>query len=312
MFAASRNINVSMTTRMMAHQQRAARRRHRNSPSSSSTSSRSSRSGTNTPKASNVAFRSTSDVNFEDIWGDLVADHKIFPTEDQSSHHPLEVDILQSRLLDQGDCQIGKSDFEEGRARATNGEYSEAIDLFTRALTSQQSSNLGENSPFIAKTLVERGNASAALGRLYDAVLDLEKALLIERRASGSSEYESLDIADSYLRVGALQHRRGNFIEAIHCFECALAIRQRVLGGNDPRVIKLVSILAVAYHRRRDYQSALKYYSKAMALIAAKKRADPSRAKEYMEEYAWFRRCVADKNLYYNRVEHYWEDDNAI
>ena len=251
-------------------------------------------------------------MNFEQIWGDLVADHKIFPTEDQSSHHPSEVDILQSRLLDQGDCQIGKSDFEEGRARATNGEYSEAIDLFTRALTSQQSSNLGENSPFIAKTLVERGNASAALGRLYDAVLDLEKALLIERRASGSSEYESLDIADSYLRVGALQHRRGNFIEAIHCFECALAIRQRVLGGNDPRVIKLVSILAVAYHRRRDYQSALKYYSKAMALIAAKKRADPSRAKEYMEEYAWFRRCVADKNLYYNRVEHYWEDDNVI
>ena len=311
MFAASRNINVSMTTRMMAHQQRAARRRHRNPPSPSS-SRRSSRSGTSTPKASNVAFRSTSDVNFEQIWGDLVADHKIFPTEDQSSHHPSEVDILQSRLLDQGDCQIGKSDFEEGRARATNGEYSEAIDLFTRALTSQQSSNLGENSPFIAKTLVERGNASAALGRLYDAVLDLEKALLIERRASGSSEYESLDIADSYLRVGALQHRRGNFIEAIHCFECALAIRQRVLGGNDPRVIKLVSILAVAYHRRRDYQSALEYYSKAMVMIAAEKRANPSRAKECMEEYAWLRRCVADKNLYYNRVENYWEDHNAI
>ena len=259
------------------------------------------------------AFRSTTCTNFEEIWGDLVADHKIFPTEDQSSHHPSEVDILQSRLLEQqGDCQVGKSDFEEGRVRATNGEYSEAIDLFTRALTSQQNSNLGANSPFIARTLVERGNASAALGKLYDAVLDLEKALLIERRASGSSEYESLDIADSYLRVGALQHRRGNFIEAIHCFECALAIRQRVLGGNDPRVIKLVSILAVAYHRRRDYPRALEYYSKAMVMIAAERKANPSRAKEYMEEYAWLRRCVSDKNLYYNRVEHYWEDDNAI
>lgn len=121
MFAASRNINVSMTTRMMAHQQRAVRRCHRNSPSSSSNnSSSSSRSGTNTPKASNVAFRSTSDMNFEEIWGDLVADHKIFPTEGQSSHHPSQVDILQSRLLGQEECQVGKSDFEEGRARATN------------------------------------------------------------------------------------------------------------------------------------------------------------------------------------------------
>ena len=315
MFSASRNINVLETTRMMAHQQRAVRRRHRDSPSSASNSSGGgggSRSGTKTPKASNVAFRSTSDVNFDEIWGDLVADHKIFPTEDQSSHHPSQVDILQSRLLGQKECQVGKSDFEEGRARATNGEYSEAVDLFTRALTSQQNSNLDENSPYIARTLVERGNASAALGKLYDAVLDLEKALLIERRASGSSEYESLGIADSYLRVGALQHRRGNFIEAIHCFECALAIRQRVLGDNDPRVIKLVSILAVAYHRRRDYQSALEYYSKAMVMIAAEKRANPSRAKECMEEYAWLRRCVADKNLYYNRVENYWEDHNAI
>lgn len=178
-------------------------------------------------------------MNFEEIWGDLVADHKIFPTEGQSSHHPSQVDILQSRLLGQEECQVGKSDFEEGRARATNGEYSEAIDLFTRTLTSQQNSKLDENSPYIARTLVERGNASAALGKLYDAVLDLEKALLIERRASGSSEYESLDIADSYLRVGALQHRRGNFIEAIHCFECALAIRQRVLGVTTLRLSNL-------------------------------------------------------------------------
>ena len=317
MFAASRNINVSMTSRMMAHQQRAVRRRQspgrrsRRSPSTSSNSS--SKSGGRTPKASNVAFRSTSsDINFDQIWGDLVADHKIFPTEDQLSHHSSEVEGIQSRLLEQGECQVGRSDFNEGRARATHGEYSEAIDLFTQALTSQQNSNLGENSPYIARTLIERGNASAALGKLYDAVLDLEKALLIERRASGSSEYESLDVSDSYLRVGSLQHRRGNFVEAVHCFECALAIRQRVLGDNDPQVIKLVTILAVAHHRRRDYPKALELYSKALVLIAAEKKENPTRVKEYMEEYAWLRRCIADKNLYYNRVENYWEDDNAI
>ena len=255
MFAASRNIaSMTMTSRMMAHQQKAVRRqdrsrrsrpdarqqkavrrqdRGRRSPDSSSpSSSNSSRSGSRTPKATNVHTNTNSD-NFDQIWKDLVADHKIFPTEDQSSHHPLESNDCFQTNLREAQWQVGRTEFEEGRARATRGDYSGAIDLFTQALAAQQKANLNENSPYIARTLVGRGNASTALGKLYDAVLDLEKALLIERRASGASEYESLDVADSYLRLGALQHRRGNFVEAVHCFECALAIRQRILGAND-------------------------------------------------------------------------------
>ena len=257
-------------------------------------------------------MRASSDISFDQIWGDLVADHKMFPTEgDQSSHHSSEVDGLHSRLF-WAEYEVGMSDFEEGRVRATHGEFSEAIDHFTQALTSQQNSNLGENSPCIARTLIERGNASAALGDLYNAVLDLEKALLIERRASGTSEYESLDIAESYLRVGGLQHRRGNFVEAVHCFKCALAICRRVLGDSNARVIELVGILAIAHHRRRDYQQALEYYSKALTLIASFKRVNPERAKECLKEFAWLRRCVADKNPYYNRAKTYWEDNTVV
>ena len=334
MFAASRNIaSMTMTSRMMAHQQKAVRRqdrsrrsrpdarqqkavrrqdRGRRSPDSSSpSSSNSSRSGSRTPKATNVHTNTNSD-NFDQIWKDLVADHKIFPTEDQSSHHPLESNDCFQTNLREAQWQVGRTEFEEGRARATRGDYSGAIDLFTQALAAQQKANLNENSPYIARTLVGRGNASTALGKLYDAVLDLEKALLIERRASGASECESLDISDSYLRLGALQHRRGNFVEAVHCFECALAIRQRILGENDIVVIKIICILAILYHRRRCYPRALDYYSQGLALLAAVKRTNPSGAKECLEEFAWLRRCLADKNLYYNRVETYWQDDNVI
>eukprot|EP00563_Minutocellus_polymorphus_P018472 CAMPEP_0197726532 /NCGR_PEP_ID=MMETSP1434-20131217/16147_1 /TAXON_ID=265543 /ORGANISM="Minutocellus polymorphus, Strain CCMP3303" /LENGTH=303 /DNA_ID=CAMNT_0043312503 /DNA_START=147 /DNA_END=1058 /DNA_ORIENTATION=+ len=303
-----------MTSRMMAQQQKAVRRQsrgQRHPDSSSPSSSNSSRSGSRTPKATNVHTNTNSDINFDQIWGDLVANHKIFPTEDQSSHHPSGADGFQTRLLE-AQWQVGRSEFGEGRARATHGDYNEAINLFTQALAAQQKANLDENSPYIARTLVERGNAFAALGKLYDAVLDLEKALLIERRASGASEYESFDIADSYLRIGALQHRRGNFVEAVHCFECALAIRQRVLGGNDVCVIKLICVVAIAHHRRRDYPRALEFYSQGLALLAAVNRTNLSGAKERLEEFAWLRRCIADKNLYYNRVETYWQDDNVI
>ena len=59
-------------------------------------------------------------------------------------------------------------------------------------------------------------------------------------------------------------------------------------------------------------ESSIEYYSQGLALLAAVKRTNPSGAKESLIEFAWLRRCVADKNLYYNRVETYWQDDNVI
>lgn len=59
-------------------------------------------------------------------------------------------------------------------------------------------------------------------------------------------------------------------------------------------------------------ESSIEYYSQGLALLATVKRTNPSGAKESLIEFAWLRRCVADKNLYYNRVETYRQDDNVI
>ena len=59
-------------------------------------------------------------------------------------------------------------------------------------------------------------------------------------------------------------------------------------------------------------ESSIEYYSQGLALLAAVNRTNLSGAKERLEEFAWLRRCIADKNLYYNRVETYWQDDNVI
>mmetsp|Transcript_6110 Transcript_6110/g.11567 ORF Transcript_6110/g.11567 Transcript_6110/m.11567 type:complete len:282 (+) Transcript_6110:308-1153(+) len=281
MFAASRNIAMSMTSSMVKEHRRR----------------RSSSSGRATPRTRNPSHtrsRSVSPVNFDTIWKDLVTDTRLFPNETKDTN-----------ILTEADCQIGRCLFEEGRAHANAGYYERAIELFTQALTAQRS-ELGEYSPCVARTLVERGNASAAMGELYDSVLDLEKALLIERRLASDDEAESLDVANSYLRVGQIQHKRGNFVEAIHCFECALAIRQRVLGDHDVRVARVIVVLAVAHHQRRKYAKAADYYSQCFAVLKEMHMTKDS------PELIWLRRCVADKNLYHDRVERYWEDASAI
>lgn len=284
MFAASRNITLSMTSSMVKEHEKSHRRRRSSSLSS----------GSRTPKTRNARGRSISPVSFDSIWSDLVADAKLFPSERQDT-----------KIANDAENQVARQFFEEGRAYANTGQYGQAIDLFTQALTVQKTDLDNENSPCIARTLVERGKSSAAMGQLYDAVLDLEKALLIERRVS-DDESESLDVASSFLRVGQIQHKRGNFVEAVHCFQCALAIHQRVLGNYDVRVARIICILAVSHHQRRRYAEAIEYYTQGLAALKAMHMAKDS------PEFIFLRRCVADKNLYFDRVEKFWEDTNAV
>lgn len=68
----------------------------------------------------------------------------------------------------------------------------------------------------------------------------------------------------------------------------------------------------VADHKIFPTEDRIEYYSQGLALLATVKRTNPSGAKESLIEFAWLRRCVADKNLYYNRVETYRQDDNVI
>ena len=66
-----------------------------------------------------------------------------------------------------------------GRAMANLGLLEDAIHLYGQALKEQRSV-LGESHLAVANTLIGRGTALATVGLLYDSVLDLEKALLIQ------------------------------------------------------------------------------------------------------------------------------------
>ena len=222
--------------------------------------------------------------------------NKISPLRDVGERR----EEIQTRRND----ELSSTSFELGCTQADAGRWDAALKQFDIALRNQREI-LGDNHAAIARILIGRGTTHAMMGSLYDAVLDIEKALLIFQRTSESLD-ESLDVADAHLMVGRVQKFRGNCVEAMENFHSALAIRNSALGHLDPKALKVVCVISNLHHQRRRYREALTGYAE---VLSAYKTIGMSRNHP---DFVWVRRHISDRTMFADRVANFWNDCNVI
>jgi len=203
------------------------------------------------------------------------------------------------------DNLAGRALCNKAHAQSRLGNSQTALQYANEALSIQRT-KFGEESQTVARTFVIRSTVLASMNQIYDSVLDMEKAARIQKRVSTGSKTDSVEEAETLLKVGTLQHERGNFVEAMDNFEAALTIRRKILGPCSIGVAQVLCIIGRAYHQRRRYIDAVHAFSEGIAIY---KEAGVSLDHPGV---AWVARCMQDKTLFAEVTRDYWADDNAV
>lgn len=147
-----------------------------------------------------------------------------------------------------GDCYLQKN------------EFSKAYDWFNQSLSTYLSLPDGDPAD-LADYKNDLGWYFEKLGNTKEALRYYSEALNVVRKSSR----EDLDIANSYERIGNVLLATGDNEAAAYYFREALLIEKKLLGGHNPEVGRLYSLLALAC--ANDETCALEYCDSAFLAV---------------------------------------------
>ena len=151
------------------------------------------------------------------------------------------------------------------------GQYDRAETLISDALKIREAT-LGPNHLDVAESLDNLASILLVRGDyvrpdpLYQRALTIyEKAL-----ASGQTSAPSADLATRIAGVlnnrALLYHRRGDYAQAESEYLKALAIRERILGPDHPRVARTLADLGGVYYVSGQYEKAIQVLRRALGI----------------------------------------------
>lgn len=142
------------------------------------------------------------------------------------------------------------------------GRYEDSLHCYQRALQIK-SENLPQNHPDMGRQLTNLGGAWWKLGDIAKARECFEESLKIQRILLSSDDP---DIATSLNNIGVLFCKEKNFDAAISYFEEALKIQQKSIPSDSPDIARTYSNLGIAWQGKNDYEKSIRCYSKALEI----------------------------------------------
>ena len=153
-----------------------------------------------------------------------------------------------------------------GNAQYGAKDYVAAEKAFTESLETVEQHG-GPGSPRLLDPLRGLGYTMAASGRHKEAVVPLERALLIDRRSFGLYDINQQSVlrqlAESLFKLGrtADAEKHVTYLQQL---------AERVYGRRDPRQVPILCYVAGWYADTGDFISARALYRKAIALVDQK------------------------------------------
>lgn len=151
-----------------------------------------------------------------------------------------------------------------GAVHATQGEYTEAIAAYRRALAASERTR-GPSDPSLARLLNDLGRAHRAKFEHSLAMQAYRRALSIGEQQLGPQHPLT---ADALHNIGFINHRQKRHEEAMAHYQRALAIRERVLEAPHPDTANSYYVIGHVHHDRLEYDRALEAYQRAYSIWA--------------------------------------------
>ena len=167
-----------------------------------------------------------------------------------------------------------------GNLQVLRGKHADAIETFDTCI--QQFTTIGEEVE-VAATLSGSLQPLIYLGRYSDALQRAQRARDIALRYRDDLLLARLDI-----NVGNILHRQDRFSEAIHHYERALAILDRLGQRRDCAIAWLN--LAVGYIALNDFSKGQEAYLKTRALALSENMPSIAAQADYNVAYLYYRR----------------------
>lgn len=142
------------------------------------------------------------------------------------------------------------------------GEYSQALDYYTKALEIRKK-KLGINHPDTANSYNRIGMVYNSLGNIEKTIEYYFKAMEIRENVLGK---EHPDTAGSYNNVGNMCYQQGQYSDALDYYYKALKIRENRLGEGHFDTASSYSNIGMVYSDMGEYEKAIDYYSKALEI----------------------------------------------
>lgn len=154
-----------------------------------------------------------------------------------------------------------------GMVHAKKGEPESAMVYFSEALALLQTSG-AESTP------IGRETKASVLTRMASILVkngDLEKAMSHYReayeltvRSRGTTNHP--DVAGILHYIGGTLHKRGEFDEAMDCYQEAIRVYHSTLGPGNPTVAGTLVMVGSIHYKRRNLDSAMMFYREALRL----------------------------------------------
>lgn len=169
-----------------------------------------------------------------------------------------------------------------GNAQFAKGNYVEAEKAFVEALELTEQHSM-QTSPNLLAPLLGLGHTHAAAGRDRQAIPVLERALLITHRSQGLFDIGQ----ESILRQLAISlTRTGRVLEAMRHMNYLLQVGQRAYGSNDPRFIRILTVVADWHSDVGSFATARQLYGTALKISESKLGANHLSAVEPLRGFA--------------------------
>ena len=141
-----------------------------------------------------------------------------------------------------------------------DGDYSKALELFTKALNIRQKI-LGEYHSDTVDTCYIIGGIYKNIANYPKAIEFYERTLNIQEKILGKNHP---DIADIYNNIGSVYGYMGDYPKALEFFTKALTIQEKALGKDHPKMVTSYNNLGFVYSNIGNYPKALEFYTKAL------------------------------------------------
>ena len=151
--------------------------------------------------------------------------------------------------------------FNLGSLYRTQGKYSDAEELFKRALVVKELA--GTDTPDVADTLNSLASVYLDQGRYADAEGLYKRALSIREKTLGKGHPE---VAKTLNNLAIVHTQKGEYADAEELYKRALAIKEKAVGANHPSVAASLTNLAILYLNEGKYAEAEALQKRALAL----------------------------------------------
>ena len=154
-----------------------------------------------------------------------------------------------------------------GMVHAKKGDLDVAMNFFGEAMVLLRNSgvdNTVTGRDMRASVLTRMASIHVKKGDLDQAMLHYKEAYDLTVCSRGTTNHQ--DVAGILHYIGGVLHKRGEYEEAMDCYQEAIRVYHSTLGPGNPTVAGTLVMVGSIHYKRRNLDSAMMFYREALRL----------------------------------------------